>query len=131
MLDKQLLESCKMLRAYFSGPEPWPREFAPIVPQLREFLAGVEDLGDRLGLVELALRTLHQEQEAVSPRRLTQEELARQYPFYETMRLRFVERDGRRIIQQYFMRPVIPLDRMPLEGYAACEWRDVPLLETV
>lgn len=63
--------------------------------------------------------------------RLSQADVTRLYPFHETARLRFILRDGKRILQQYFERPVIPYEQMPEEGYTACEWRDVPLLEEV
>lgn len=63
--------------------------------------------------------------------RLSPEELARTFPMFETMRLRWIQRDGQPVLQQYFQRPVVPLDLMPLDGYVACEWRDVPLLEAI
>jgi hypothetical protein len=65
MLDKQLLESCRVLLSFFSQPAEKicsPAALVPILPHIRELVTGVEDLGDRMAMVELALRSIRREE---------------------------------------------------------------------
>jgi hypothetical protein len=64
MLDQQLLDACRALRTFFSQPAEkiTPAAVAGALPHVREFITGVEELGDRMAMVELALRSLRREE---------------------------------------------------------------------
>lgn len=63
-MSTQLLESCRVLRGLLSKRTTHSALFlvpglAEALPHVRELIAGVEDLNDRLALVEAALRTIN------------------------------------------------------------------------
>jgi hypothetical protein len=69
MFDRQLLDSCRALRSFFCQPPEKiaeklanPAAVAAVLPHVRELLTGVEDLGDRLSMVELSLRSIRREE---------------------------------------------------------------------